>query len=190
MKIITKNKALFTHVMMVALLSSAGISLNACSNRSIGGEAKYPTGADRATVDGGDIYAKPDSIFGKGGLNILGGNKDKADDGSTGIGVNAYLWRAALDTVSFMPLASADPFGGVIITEWYTAEETPNERFKANVFILDRQLTSSGIQVKLFKQVNRGGRWVDAEVTAESQTQMEDAILERARQLRYADLHK
>lgn len=187
MNIITKNKTLFSHVMMVALLASAGISLNACSNPSIGGEAKYPTGADRTTT-GGDIYAKPDSIFGKGGLNILGGKKDRADDGSTGIGVNAYLWRAALDTVSFMPLASADPFGGVIITEWYTAAETPNERFKANIFILDRQLRSTGVQVKLFKQVNKGGRWVDTEVSAESQTQMEDAILNRARELRYADM--
>lgn len=189
MKFITKNKTLFTHVMMVALLATAGISLNGCSNPSIGGEAKYPTGADRAGT-GGDIYAKPESVFGKGGLNIFGGKADRADDGSTGIGVNAYLWRASLDTVSFMPLASADPFGGVIITDWYTAQETPNERFKANVFITDRQLTSTGLQVKLFKQVNRGGRWVDADVTAESQTQMEDAILERARQLRYADLHK
>lgn len=188
MNIITKNKSLFTHVMMLALLAGAGISLNGCSNPSIGGEAKYPTGADRSAQP--DIYKQPDSIFGKGGLNILGGKKDKADDGSTGIGVNAYLWRAALDTVSFMPLASADPFGGVIITEWYTAEETPNERFKANVFILDRQLRSTGVQVKLFKQVNRGGRWVDSEVTPDSQTQMEDAILERARQLRYADLHE
>lgn len=190
MNFITKNKTLFTHVMMVALLAGAGISLNGCANPSIGGEAKYPTGADRSTVEGGDIYAKPDSVFGKGGLNIFGGKKDRADDGSTGIGVNAYLWRASLDTVSFMPLASADPFGGVIITDWYTAQETPNERFKANVFITSRQLTSTGVQVKLFKQVNKGGRWVDATVTPESQTQMEDAILERARQLRYADLQK
>ena len=106
------------------------------------------------------------------------------------IGVNGFLWRATLDTLAFMPLASADPFGGVIITDWYTAEETPNERFKANVFILDRQLRSTGVQAKLFKQVNKGGRWVDAEVTKESQAQMEDAILTRARQLRHADLQK
>ncbi len=183
-----KNNRIFSYVVLAGLLATAGFSLNGCSNPSIGGEAKYPTGADRSTVPDGDIYAKPDSIFGKGGLNILGGKKDKGDDGSTGIGVNAYLWRASLDTVSFMPLASADPFGGVIITDWYSAQETPGERFKANVFILDRQLRSTGVQVKLFKQVSRGGRWVDAEVTPESQRQMEDAILTRARQLRYADM--
>ncbi len=182
-----KNNTLFSHVMLLSLLAGAGLSMAGCSNPSIGGEAKYPSGLDRTTT-GDDIYGKTDSVFGKGGLSILGGKKDKDDDGSSGIGVNAYLWRAALDTVSFMPLASADPFGGVIITDWYTAEETPNERFKANVFILDRQLRSTGVQVKLFKQVNKGGRWVDTEVTKESQAQMEDAILTRARQLRYADL--
>lgn len=183
-----KNKKLFSYVILTSLLASSGFYLAGCSNPSIGGEAKYPTGADRAAQP--DIYKKPDSIFGKGGFNILGGKDDKPDDGSSGIGVNAYLWRASLDTVSFMPLASADPFGGVIITEWYAAEEKPNERFKANVFILDRQLRSTGVQVKLFKQMNKGGRWVDAEVTKESQTQMEDAILTRARQLRYADLQE
>lgn len=181
-----KNNNLFSHVLLAALLAGAGLSLANCANPSIGGEAKYPSGMDRTTT-GDDIYGEKDSVFGKGGFNIFGKN-EKADDGSTGIGVNAYLWRAALDTVSFMPLASADPFGGVIITDWYTAEETPNERFKANVFILDRQLRSTGVQVKLFKQVSKGGRWVDTEVSTESQTQMEDAILTRARQLRYADM--
>lgn len=182
-----KNNAGFSLMTVVVLSALAALSLHGCGNPSIGGEAKYPSGHDRTTT-GDDIYAEPDSVFGKGGLNIFGGKDEKADDGSTGIGVNAYLWRAALDTVSFMPLASADPFGGVIITEWYSAEEKPDERFKANIFILDRQLRSTGIQVKLFRQVKKGGRWVDAEVTRESQTQMEDAILSRARQLRYADL--
>lgn len=184
-----KNKTFSLPALLLGLALLGGATLGGCSNPTVmGGEAKYPTGSDRAAQP--DIYEKPDSVFGKGGLNIFGGKKDNENDGSTGIGVNAYLWRAALDTVSFMPLASADPFGGVIITEWYTAEETPNERFKANVFITDRQLRSTGVQVKLFKQVKKGGRWVDTEVTAESQRQMEDAILERARQLRYADMHE
>src|SRR5262245_52322246 len=88
------------------------LSLSACANVvPKGGEAKYPTGADR-TSTGDDIYKEPESIFGKGGL-FLGGDKgDDNDSGQTGIGVNSYLWRASLDTVSFMPLASADPFGG------------------------------------------------------------------------------
>lgn len=149
------------------------------------GEAKFPTGLDRAAT-GGDIYAKPDSIFGSDGLAIFGGKKKNATDGSTGIGVNSFLWRASLDTVSFMPLASADPFGGVIITEWYSSEEKPNERFKINIFILDKQLTSNGVQAKVFRQVKKGSSWKDAQTADGTDRQMEDAILTRARQLRVA----
>jgi len=125
-------------------------------------------------------------VFGGEGLNLFGGKKKNADDGSTGIGVNSFLWRASLDTVSFMPLASADPFGGVIITDWYSSPEKPDERFKLNVFILDKQLVSNGVSVKAFRQVKKRGSWKDAAVTEETATQLEDAILTRARQLRVA----
>lgn len=152
------------------------------------GEAKYPSGHDRTTTGAGsDIYGKTESIFGKGGLSILGGKEEK-NDGSNGIGVNSYLWRASLDTVSFMPLASADPFGGVIITDWYEPEEKPGERLKVNVFILDKQLRSNGVKVKVFRQVSKAGKWIDTDVAPATTAQMEDAILTRARQLRVADM--
>ena len=84
-----------------------------------------------------------------------------------------------------MPLASADPFGGVIITDWYSPPETPDSRFKANVFILDRQLRADGIRVTLFQQKrDPSGGWVDSEVNRRTATDLEDAILTRARQLR------
>ena len=169
----------------VYFLSTALIAvtfgLGACAK----GEAKYPTGADRAAT-GGDIYADPNSIFGRDGLSIFGGKKKEADDGSTGIGVNSFLWRASLDTVSFMPLASADPFGGVIITDWYSDPATPNERFKVNVFILDKQLVSNGVQVKAFREVKSGNSWKASTVADDTGTKLEDAILTRARQLRVA----
>lgn len=149
-------------------------------------EAKYPTGHDRAAT-GGDIYAEPDSIFGADGLSLFGGkSKDKESD--SGIGVNSYLWSAALDTVSFMPLASADPFGGVILTDWYAPEHTKDERFKINVFILGKQLRSDGVRVRIFKQVKKRGDWVDAEATPDTARELEDTILTRARQLRVAQL--
>ncbi|MEM8833741.1 MAG: DUF3576 domain-containing protein [Pseudomonadota bacterium] len=148
------------------------------------GEAKYPSGADRTTT-GDDIYGERESILGKDGFKIFG-KKDRADDGSTGIGVNSFLWRAALDTVSFMPLASADPFGGVIITDWYIDPATPNERYKVNVFILDRQLVSSGVQVKVFREMKSGSTWKTSTVADDTGRKLEDAILTRARQLRVA----
>src|SRR6266851_3052770 len=101
------------------------------------------------------------------------------------IGVNSFLWRASLDTLAFMPLASADPFGGVIITDWYSPPETPDERFKVNVFILDRQLRSDGVRAAVFHQHHdANGAWTDASVEATTQLDLENAILTRARQLR------
>ena len=168
-----------------ALLTMSLFTISGCETYK--GEAKYPSGADRTTT-GGDIYGERESVFGKGGLNIFGGKDKAANDGSSGIGVNSYLWRASLDTVSFMPLASADPFGGVIITDWYEAEEKPNERFKVNIFILDKQLRSDGVKVKVFRQQMSGGKWVDTQVSDNTGPQMEDAILTRARQLRVTDM--
>lgn len=173
----------FTRYTTILALASF-LLLNACSTLSKG-EAKYPTGLDRTTTDE-DIYGEKDSVFGDDGFSIFGGKKKDAEDGSTGIGVNSFLWRASLDTVSFMPLASADPFGGVIITDWYSAPEKPNERFKVNAFILDKQLVSTGVKVKLFRQTKSGSNWKDAPVSDDSATKLEDAILTRARQLRVA----
>ncbi len=170
------------------------LSLSACSNAKKiipKGEAKFPTGLDRTTT-GEDIYAERESIFGKDGLSIFGGKKKNSgsDDGSSGIGINTHLWRASLDTLSFMPLASADPFGGVIITDWYSAPEKPDERFKVNVFILDKQLVSTGVEVKTFRQVKKSGQWFGADVADNLSGQLEDSILTRARQLRVAALDK
>lgn len=150
------------------------------------GEAKYPTGADRAATDG-DIYAKPEGIFGKEGLGggLFGRSQDNGR-GENGVEVNSYLWRAALDTVSFMPLASADPFGGVILTDWYTDPAVTGERTKLNVFILGRQLKADGVKVKTFRQVMKGGAWRDATVSEDTGRKLEDAILTRARQMRVA----
>src|SRR5208282_4781239 len=106
---------------------------------------------------------------------------------SGGIGVNGYLWRASLDTVSFMPIASADPFGGVIITDWYSPPETPTERTKLNVFIRGRDLRADGVKVSVFRQTrDSNGTWVDASVTPSISGSLENAILTKARQIRMA----
>jgi hypothetical protein len=102
----------------------------------------------------------------------------------TGIGVNAYLWRATLDTLSFMPLANADPWGGVINYDWYTDPQTPTERFKATVFILDTRLRADALNVTVTKEVRGAdGNWVGAPVAAQTETDLENAILTKARQL-------
>ena len=118
-----------------------------------------------------------------GGLNLFSSGGDQAAD--VAVSVNAFLWRASLDTLAFMPLASADPFGGVIITDWYAPPETPNERFKLNVYILGRALRADGLKVSVFRQTQDGaGRWADATVGGEVATEVENAVLTRARELR------
>ena len=133
--------------------------------------------------------ASQESIFGSGGIGLFGGDEDEA--AASGIGVNAFLWRATLDTISFMPLLSADPFGGVIITDWYAPPESPDERFKMTVYILGRTLRSDGLQVSVFRQ-ERGesGLWEDRATSPDTAVSLEDKILDRARQLRTAQLSR
>lgn len=124
------------------------------------------------------------SLFGDNGIVLgIGGKQGKADEGGA-LGVNAYLWRGALDTLSFMPLASADPFGGVIITDWYEPPAAGGERFKATAYILGRQLRADGVRVSIFRQTLQGGRWVDAPVSQATVGEIENKVLSRARELR------
>ena len=108
---------------------------------------------------------------------------------TNGIGVNGYLWRATLDTLAFMPLASADPYGGTVITDWYSNPEKPDERFKCTVYILDSRLRADGLKVSVFKQQrDASGAWVDSPTAAQTETDLENAILTRARQLRLSNV--
>lgn len=148
-------------------------------------EANYPR-QEGPTGTNPNPQGPRETIFGPGGMNFLGnGDAPEQAGGGNGIGVNSFLWRASLDTTSFMPLASADPFGGVIITDWYSPPETPDERFKMTIYILDRQLRADGVKVAVFRQErDEQQRWADASVAPQTATELEDAILTRARQLR------
>lgn len=139
---------------------------------------------------GPEMAPQAGSVFGDQGLTFgvgKGANR-KNEQGGTGIGVNAYLWRGALNTLSFMPLASADPFGGTIITDWYSPPGAGDERFKATAYILGRQLRSDGLRVTIFRQVLRDGQWVDAPVSPVTTGDIENKILDEARQLRAAQV--
>ena len=118
-----------------------------------------------------------------------GGAKDrpKADLAAskvTTIGVNAYLWRASLDTLSFMPMVQTDSNGGVIVTDWYANPNSPNERMKLTVSILDQDLRADALRIAASRQVSQGGQWVDAPVQAATVQKLEEIILTKARDLR------
>jgi hypothetical protein len=157
------------------------LALGACST----GEQDFPAGP---TGGGDNVFRQTEGTLLGGDGNILG-DEDDAPAGGTGIGVNAYLWRASLDTLSFMPVDSADPFGGVILTDWYSPPEASNERFKVNLYILGRQLRADGLRVSVFRQ-ERGpqGQWRDVEVNGQTATELENAILARAREMRIASI--
>jgi hypothetical protein len=165
------------------------VLLLAGCNGPIKKEASYPTrtpGTDQI------LYSdqKRQTIWGEGESltsKLFGKDEDKAGAGA-GIGVNSFLWRAALDTVSFMPVASADPFGGVILTDWYENPDQPGERFKVNIYILDRQLRADGVRAAVFKQEKKKDGWHDAKVSGQTATDIENTILTRARELRVAQL--
>lgn len=153
-------------------------------------------GVDFGSSDGERVRAPKDNRYeriesrgrltGEDGWTILGGEKDDESGGSGKIGVNSFLWRATLDTLSFMPIASADPFGGVILTDWYEDPQTPGERYKVNALILDKKLRADGVKLSLFKQKIGKNGWRDVAVDKTLARQLEDTILTRARELRIA----
>ena len=166
--------------------AALALGLAAC-----GGNTDAVKESDNRNATKGDIKRQINQ--GLGGKNreegsLFGSKPKENSDSGSGVAVNAYLWRASLDTINFIPLVSADPFGGVIITDWYTPSETPNERMKVQVTILDRELRADGVRVSVFKQQTspKGGNWVDAQVDPRTNIDIENAILTRARQLRIA----
>ncbi len=160
--------------LLASLLGLAACGGSAPAQPAAGGEHAAYRARD-------DAPGKAAASGATGGISRTG--RPEAEQGS-GMGVNAYLWRGALDTLGFMPLASADPFGGTIITDWYSPPTTSGERFKATAYVLGRQLRADGVRVALFRQVQDGGRWVDAPVSPTTTGEIENRVLARARELR------
>ena len=130
-------------------------------------------------------------LFGKGGLTfgkILGDSKNDNNNNpstiSMGMAVNPYLWRGALETINFMPLNSADPVGGTIITDWYSTTENQKERCKLNIFILGNDLKTENLKVTSFCQEYRDSIWVVKSIEEEKSIKIENAILNKAKKLR------
>lgn len=188
MIILGRMKRIFTSLIVLFLAAAGTYSLSACSMFDDADvKSSYP---NSNPVEARQERQNRGKLTGEGGLKLFGGNdSDKSSGGGAGagIGVNSYLWRATLDTVSFMPLAQADPFGGVIITDWYKNPDAENEQFKLNVLIMDQALRSNGVKVSVFRRVRKDGEWVDAPANEQVARDLEDKILTRARELRIAD---
>ena len=122
-------------------------------------------------------------LFGKKGISLSGVGDDQ-QVAAMGMPINPYLWRASLESISFMPLSSADPFGGIIITEWYNDEKNLNERCKVNIFIKGAELTTNNLKASIFCQQKESGSWIDTNVDNDKNIDFENAILEKAKKIR------
>lgn len=158
------------------IILSGLIFLTACDSMKVTNDDVFQTRREQKYRDMDKAFGDDAFTFGDGG--------NSSGKGDVGIGVNSFLWRASLDTISFIPLKSADPFGGVILTDWYNPSATPNERIKVDILIIDRQLRADGVKVSVFRQKRHGNDWIDQGVDAQTATQLENVILTRARQLR------
>jgi hypothetical protein len=160
------------------------LAISACTGMG-GDTSKFPKSAEDARLE------RRGKVTGENGLKLFGGGDDKDDKGGNGIGVNSFLWRATIDTISFMPIAQADPFGGVITTDWYEDPDAKGERLKINALILDDRLRADGIRVSVFKQkADEKGEWRDVTVDKDVSRKIEDKILARAREMRIAQTGK
>lgn len=163
----------------ISVIIGLALSLQGCE----GGKIEAPKTARETRAE------NRGKLTGDNGLRFGGKSYNSQNTGAT-LGVNSYLWRAALETLSFMPLDSADPFGGVIITDWYAAPSAPQERFKVNVLILGGALRADTLKISVFKQMKKGSLWQDAATPKQLATELEDKILTRARQLRITQTKK
>ncbi len=149
----------------------------------------------------GDLERKPtpqwedpeDSVVGSGREastigDLFDTGRAKEDESGDRLQVNRYLWEASLDTLDFLPLASTDPFSGVIATDWSVSPATQEERYKVAVRITSARLEARSVNVAVYREQRRDGVWIPVEVSDATPRQLEDAILTRARQLRVADL--
>jgi hypothetical protein len=169
-----------SYLRTATLLVVALTALSACTPDA---EQKYPkTEEDRRKERLG-------KLSGEEGIVLAGSTEKEKDAGKNPLGVNSFLWRATLDTLSFLPITAADPFGGTILTDWYEDPEVPGERFKVNVLILDRQLRADSLKISTFRQAkDKAGNWKDAPTDAKLARKLEDIVLTRARELRVKQL--
>jgi len=119
-------------------------------------------------------------LLGSGGLSLRQANAVGPSGADQRTGVNMFVWRGVLDTLSFMPLQSADPFGGVVETGWYQPPSVPGERFRVDAYIRPNGLQSDSVRMALYRQVRQAGAWVNEPASAATHRQLEDKSLARA----------
>ena len=156
------------------IINRSGTIFNSATNKDLA-----LSDAQNRLITGGGLFGK------KASINLFGENKDSQQT-SVGMGlpINPFLWRASIETISFMPLASTDPFAGTIITDWYTAENSLGERCKLNIFINGAEMKTDNLKVSSFCQSLKNNQWVNSPSNSEDNIKLENAILNKAKKLK------
>lgn len=173
---------LWDHLRLGIVIGAALLALGACNDTDMRGQ--YPERQVGGKVDPAPGRGQSTGLDASSLFNFGGDAKKKAPADGGAIAVNSFLWQASLDTVSSMPLASVDPFGGVIVTDWYSRQEAPDERFKVTVFVRGQELRADAVRVAMFSQSHSTGDWRDVMTDNQTATEMQNAILSRAHELR------
>ena len=157
------------------IINRSGTAVNSANNK------------DFAMRDAETRLSTGGGLFGNDGLTLFGNKEEKVSGGgfaTIGMPVNPYLWSASLETLSFIPLNSADPFGGTIFTDWYSSESNENERCKINVFIKGAELKTQNLRVSSFCEVFKNSKWVGIGTNNQDNISLENAILNKAKKLK------
>ena len=157
------------------IINRSGTVFNSAQNKELA-----MADAENRLRSGGGLLGKEAGIS-------LGTNEGNNTVSSIGMPINPYLWKGSLETIGFMPLSSADPFGGIIITDWYSDGQTINERCKINIFIKGLELKTSNLKVNTFCQSFENNRWIDLPTSASQSAQLENAILNKAKRIKLAN---
>ena len=157
------------------IIERSGTVFNSATNKKLA-----MRDAETRLQTGGGLFGKKDLA-----VDFLGGNSEqKVQYGAIGMPINPYLWKASLETISFMPLASSDPFGGTIITDWYTSASNENERCKLNIFINGLELKTENLKVSSFCQIFKNQKWINTKTNMQNDIKIENAILNKAKKIR------
>ena len=156
------------------IIERSGTSFNSATNKELAmrdAETRLQTGGGLLGKDGA-------------GSKFFGNRNNNSTVTSLGMPINIFLWRGALETISFMPINSADPIGGTILTDWYSTTNNENERCKLNIIISGLELQTQNLKVTSFCQDYKNERWVNKEVDIDNNIKIENAILNKAKKLK------
>jgi hypothetical protein len=178
---------------LVSCNKTRGIDTSKLEAQTVGAKIKRsgtllpggtPEKEQRALEDAENRLRTGGGLLGKKGMSLGENNSEKTTTAAIGLPINPYLWKGSLETIDFMPLASADPFAGIIITDWYSGQSAPNERCKINIFIKGYEMKTDNLKVNSFCQSLSNGQWVDIRNNIDNDAKLENAILNKAKKIR------